>query len=62
MSKFKNSQISHLNTLNGNLGFRPVEHDGRNESSLECPETLEEFEKTILELFSPDQGNGTRLN
>lgn len=62
LSKFKNTRISHLSPFDSNLAFRSEEHEDWNESSLDCPETLEEFEQTVLELFSPTRSKNIRLN
>ena len=62
MSKLKNSRITHFNLLNRSLSSKPVEDEGWNEDSLDSPETLEEFERAVLELFSPGQHKSIRLN
>ena len=41
---------------------KPSENEGWIKCILDCPETLEEFGKTVLKLLTPTQDKNTRLN
>ncbi len=62
MPKTKNFRITHLSPFTRNKHSKPVTNEGCIEETLDCPDTLEDFEKTILELFAPAQNKGKRLN
>lgn len=62
MPKTKYPYSAHLSSFARKLKLEPDANESRSEATLDCPETLEQFEEAILELFSPAPEKNTKLH
>ena len=62
MSEVKKLRITHLNPFTKSMHSKRVQNDGCREDTLDCPETLVEFEQIILDLFEPAAQKDRKLN
>ena len=62
MPKFKNFPFRKLSSVSHGLKFEAVDDVSWSNATLNCSETLDEFEETVFELFSPKRDVNKKLH